>query len=60
MRAHVIDFPMKQVTQSVTLKVRIRGRRSFKFRMWVGTRLLVLAAWVIGTQISIDLDKIAG
>lgn len=41
------------VTQTLTLKV--RGIRSLAVRTWVCTKLLRIAAWVLGTRISIEM-----
>ena len=40
--------------REITLEVKIVGFRSWRIRLWIGTRLLQLAAWVIGCGIKIE------
>ena len=44
---------VSEVIPDACLEVTIKGIKIFKFRMFIGTNLLKLAAWVIGCQIEI-------
>jgi hypothetical protein len=52
-----VRFPVAKALQSMTLQVRVTGLRRFRIRVWLGIRLLKLAAWVIGTGINIELPN---
>jgi hypothetical protein len=55
------DIPMRDIVKGLTVTVRITGTRVFKFRMWLGSKLLRLAAIVIGigcdVEIAVDVAK---
>ncbi len=48
------NVSMPKIMRSVTLRVNLRGVKSWRLRLWVGTRLLKLAALVIGCGIRFD------
>lgn len=47
---HTID----KLDKNVTLAVEIRETPNFKIRKWIATRLLVLAALVLGCNLEIE------
>jgi hypothetical protein len=53
MKAKSISIGDIMAGQTIEVEIRITGIRWFKFRFWLGTRLLKLAARVIGCGIEI-------
>jgi hypothetical protein len=43
--------------RQITLNVRVTGLRIFWLRWWIARHLLVLAAWVAGCGLTVDLQK---
>ena len=48
---------MNQLSRYITLTVRVRGQRIFWARWWLARRLLLLAAWVAGCGIKIEVEQ---
>lgn len=46
----------KSLMHSLTLTVRISRMPELRFRLWLGMKLIHLAAWVMWTQIRIEKD----
>lgn len=53
--AITIDF-RKTLRRHVTMTFRVKGLRGFGARIWVGTRLIKLAAWIIGVGVVVEVD----
>jgi len=53
MAENIVD--MRETMSKVTMKVEIRLKhgREMKRRAWLGTKLLILAAWVMGCRIEV-------
>lgn len=51
---------MAQVLKDTTIRIRITGKLRAAVRMWLGVRLLKVAAAVIGCQIQIAVGEDAG
>lgn len=49
-----VDLPMRELMNHVTLEVTVSGQREHKIRAWCGTKLMALAAWVLGCHIEVD------
>ena len=45
---------IQDVARSMTMRVRVKGVRVFRARLWLGTLLLRLAARLIGCGIEIE------
>ena len=45
---------VNQVMRNVTMTITLRGVKTFKFRLWLGGKLLALAGRVIGCGIQIE------
>ena len=45
---------VSEVIPDTCLEVTITGIKTFKIRMFIGIKLLKLAAWIIGCQIVIE------
>ena len=45
-----------KVMREVTIKIKIKGVRIFKFRLWLGCRIMKIGAFVIGMPIEIDSE----
>jgi hypothetical protein len=54
MAENIVD--MREVMNRVTMKVEIKLKhgREMKRRAWLGTKLLILAAWVMGCGIKFE------
>jgi hypothetical protein len=50
-----LAIPMSNAVGKVTLRIRVKGVRIASLRIKAGTLLLRLAAWVIGTQLEINM-----
>jgi hypothetical protein len=48
------DYPMSKVVRDITFDIRITGQKVAKARLWLGTRIIMLAALIIGCTINID------
>jgi len=55
--AVVGNLSVREVVGSMTLEIRVTRRREMATRLWIGMKLLLLAARVIGTQLEISFDK---
>jgi hypothetical protein len=54
----VYEIPMAQVMERVQLTFRLTEIKRFQVRIWIGTKLLLLAALVMGCGIEvINEDK---
>lgn len=54
-----IEVPMSSVMQNITMRVavRITGQTVFPVRVFFATRLIKLAALILGCGVEIDLGK---
>lgn len=54
-----ITIPSRQLMSHTTLTatIRVTGMRMFAIRAWCATRLMVLAARLLGCGLSIDLEQ---
>lgn len=50
----VIDHPASKAIGGLTLQVRLTGLPIMRTRLWLGARILRLAAWVIGCDVEIE------
>lgn len=44
---------LNSLTKRVTLEVRIKITRQFRFRIWLAVRLVRLTAWVLGCNVRV-------
>ena len=51
-----LTFNIGKVMRGVTIKIKIKGIRIFKFRLWLGCQIMKLGAFVIGMPIEIDSE----
>ncbi len=48
---HIADLkPM----ESFTLILKLKGLKVLRFRLWLGTRIIKLGAWIIGCKIELE------
>lgn len=47
------DIQVADVAKTMTLTVRIKGRRQFAVRVWLATQLMKVTAAVIGTRLDL-------
>lgn len=55
--AQLNKISIQDVARSVTLRVKITGRRRFALRLRLGAALIRLAAWIIGVGVDIDMGQ---
>jgi hypothetical protein len=55
-----LDLDLAPVVSSLTLSVRITGRRRFAMRCWIAGRIMAIAALVIGTKLDLTADLTSG
>jgi len=48
---------INKLNKDVTLNVTIKTTAQFRLRMWLGTRLITLAGWVMGCNIFIETAR---
>jgi hypothetical protein len=51
------EFTMSELAKELTLEVTITGGRVFGFRIWLGSKIIKLAALVMGCGIEITGPK---
>lgn len=51
------DINAHGLLRHTTMKVRIVGLRTFKARIWLGTKLFVLGAWVLGCGVNVETES---
>lgn len=58
MASTTLTLPVSDAVRRCTLQVRVRltGQRLFALRLWLGTRLIRLAAFVLGCYIALDVE----
>jgi hypothetical protein len=52
--AKIIDVDILEAARQITLEVRFTKMREMKVRMWIATRLIILAAWITGMEIEVE------
>jgi hypothetical protein len=50
----MVDIKMRKIPNSVTLKVKVSATKEMRVRMWFATKLIVLAATVLGCNIEFE------
>jgi hypothetical protein len=50
------EISMPQVVKGLTIRAVVTGRRRTAIRLWLGCRVMVLGAWVIGCGIDVSAD----
>lgn len=60
--ARMVDIHMSDVTERITLNVayRVRGIAAFKVRAWLGCRLIIIAAHIMGMGVKIEAEHTDG
>lgn len=53
----IVDINASDVMKTVTLEARVIGLKRMRLRLWLGLRLLVLAAAVIGCALEFELRE---
>lgn len=56
MMAQLPIVDMNHAMHNATLTVRITGERRFKMRVWVATKLIAIACYVLGCRLDIETD----
>ena len=51
-----VRVPMRSVTEHITMHVNVTGVRTWKIRVWVGTQLIRLAAFVMNCNVVVDTE----
>lgn len=48
---------MPKLMKQISIKAVVTGARQVRFRIWLGTKVMLLAAWIIGCSIEIDTTQ---
>jgi len=51
------EIPMPQMMRQITLEVAVTGMRRTNLRVWLGCKLMIFAAFVMGCQIEVDIKS---
>lgn len=54
MASNIASIPIKSVLKNATLNVRLTGVKRWRVRLWIGMRLIRLAAWIMWMNIEIS------
>ena len=49
-----VNIPMQRLVGHMTITVNVTGVRAARMRLWIGIRLIRLAALIIGCGIKVD------
>lgn len=49
-----MQYPIGSAVKHMTMQVDIAGLRVFRLRVWLGMKLIALAAWVIGCSVKVE------
>lgn len=55
-----VEVDVRKLSSRITMNVRLRGLRAWRWQVWVARQLIGLAAWVLGTGIEIVEVSIDG
>jgi hypothetical protein len=50
-----VEVPLSDLTKGLTLQLVLTGVWRMRFRLWLGTKLLRLAAAVIGCKVEVEV-----
>ncbi|CDO35000.1 hypothetical protein [Novosphingobium sp. KN65.2] len=51
------EISMPKLMKQISIKAVVTGARQVRFRIWLGTKVMLLAAWIIGCSIEIDTTQ---
>lgn len=51
-----LEFDIKKLNNSITMKVKINIKKQFYIRMFIATKLIKLAAKILNCRIEIDIN----
>lgn len=51
-----IELSMPDLMKHMTLDMVVTGQREASIRIWLGTRLLKLGAWVMGCGVNVEVS----
>jgi hypothetical protein len=49
-----IEIDMKNVAKKWNVEIKLKNIKQWRFRVWVGTKIIELAAWVLWSDIEIE------
>ena len=49
-----MEIDSVKLMQRITMTVKLKRHRELKFRLWLATRLLILAAWIGNFNIELE------
>lgn len=52
--AQAVEIDAAELVRNVTLCVKVTGARRARFRLWIGGKVLLLAAYVMGCNIEVS------
>jgi tetrahydromethanopterin S-methyltransferase subunit B len=51
-----INVPISRITKDITMTLGVSGLRVMRFRFWVGSMVVRLAALIMGVGFKVELD----
>ena len=51
-----VNVDVVETMRDVTMDIRLKRHAEFRFRVWLGVRLIALAAWVLNCNIHVTQD----
>ena len=51
------DFDIMKAVSGITMNVRIKGMKQFRFRLWCGKTLISLATFIMGIGIKVNEES---
>ena len=52
-----VNIPIADLTKSMTGNVSITGLNRWKVKLWIGTNLIKLAAYIMGMNVEINVNE---
>ena len=52
----IFNYPVTSAVKNMTLNVNVTGLRAWKWRVWIGLRLIRIAALIIGCGFHVERD----
>jgi len=54
----IMDIPMAEVMSSMTIELRATGVKRMRFRLWLGAKIIAIAAFVMGCNLELEVRDV--